>query len=70
MQRRRSYTGIRPHMFPYPVPRIHAMVFSPADGILRRLPVNFRDYMKHYQDIYGLYDPDSYLHSAVEPLQE
>jgi len=37
-------------------PRIHAMVFSPADGILRKLDVNFKAYMAKYKNIYGLYD--------------
>merc|ERR1712066_500619 len=30
---------------PFTTPRIHACVFDPKDGILRKLPVNFRGYV-------------------------
>merc|ERR1712113_704841 len=38
------------------LPRIHAMVFSPKDGILRRLPVDFKEYMRRYKSVYNLYE--------------
>eukprot|EP00913_Durusdinium_trenchii_P032465 g30394.t1 len=37
IQSRRRYTASRPEEFGCALPRVHAMVFSPADGILRRL---------------------------------
>lgn len=42
-------------------PRIHAMVFSPSDGILRRLPIDFKYYMKKYKNVYNMYDKGSEL---------
>lgn len=36
-------------------PRIHAMVFDPKDGILHKLPVNFKKAIDQLQDIYSLY---------------
>lgn len=51
-------------------PRIHGMVFSPKDGILRKLPVNFKAYMAKYKDIYNLYDTEDSTAwaSFVDPL--
>eukprot|EP00928_Gymnodinium_smaydae_P044143 TRINITY_DN29464_c0_g1_i1.p1 TRINITY_DN29464_c0_g1~~TRINITY_DN29464_c0_g1_i1.p1 ORF type:complete len:348 (+),score=65.41 TRINITY_DN29464_c0_g1_i1:92-1045(+) len=68
VQRRRCFTAQRPHKYPSALPRIHGMVFSPADGILRKLPVDFKDYMKKYSSVYNLYDPDNYLHSTADPI--
>lgn len=36
-------------------PRIHGMVFNPADGLLRTLPVNFQQRVGSLDHIYGLY---------------
>jgi hypothetical protein len=36
-------------------PRIHGMVFNPADGVLKRLPVNFSRRVGSLDHIYGLY---------------
>jgi carbonic anhydrase len=36
-------------------PRIHAMVFDPKDGILHKLPVNFKKTIEQFQEIYDLY---------------
>lgn len=36
-------------------PRIHGMVFNPAEGILRKLPVNFAQRVGSLDHIYGLY---------------
>lgn len=38
------------------IPRIHGMVFSPKDGVLRRLKIDFKSYMTEYKEIYNLYD--------------
>ncbi|CAE7294247.1 unnamed protein product [Symbiodinium pilosum] len=56
IQRRRRYTASRPDEFPCALPRIHAMVFSPADGILRRLNVDYRKHLGDAISIYHLYD--------------
>jgi carbonic anhydrase len=36
-------------------PAIHAMVFDPKDGILKKLPINFSNIVRNYQHIYNLY---------------
>lgn len=58
VQRRRVHTASRPHEFPCALPRIHAMVFSPHDGVLRRLPIDFKYYMKRFKNVYKMYDTD------------
>eukprot|EP00981_Chlorochromonas_danica_P011301 scaffold3867_cov150-Ochromonas_danica.AAC.3 len=37
-------------------PRIHGMVFNPADGLLHKLPVDFSRRVGSLDHIYGLYD--------------
>lgn len=37
-------------------PRIHGMVFNPADGILKKLPVNFERRVGSLDHVYGLYN--------------
>jgi carbonic anhydrase len=37
-------------------PRIHACVFDPTEGILQKLPVNFKQKMGSLGSIYDLYD--------------
>jgi len=49
----------RPNAFP----RIHGMVFSPKDGILRRLPVDFKQYLRKYQKVYNMYDSSGLMSS-------
>jgi carbonic anhydrase len=39
------------------VPRIHGLVFNPADGILKRLPVDFSKRVGSLDHIYGLIPP-------------
>lgn len=65
VQRRRAYTAQRLYKFAAPFPRIHGMVFSPKDGILRKLQIDFKAYFDKYEDIYNLYDTDQYLASTV-----
>lgn len=36
-------------------PRIHGMVFNPADGMLKKLPVDFEKSIGSLDHIYGLY---------------
>ena len=39
-------------------PRIHALVYDPMTGILKKLPVNFKRAMGGIKHIYDLYDED------------
>jgi carbonic anhydrase len=39
----------------FSIPRIHGLVFDPADGYLRELPVGFKEHAKRIDEIYGLY---------------
>lgn len=41
---------------PYPIPRIHPVVFDPKSGELKKLQVDFEKYMKNLNGIYDLYD--------------
>lgn len=36
-------------------PRVHAMVFDPKVGLLRKLPVNFKKAIEQFKDIYDMY---------------
>eukprot|EP00602_Paraphysomonas_sp_CaronLab_P008211 CAMPEP_0185020064 /NCGR_PEP_ID=MMETSP1103-20130426/2649_1 /TAXON_ID=36769 /ORGANISM="Paraphysomonas bandaiensis, Strain Caron Lab Isolate" /LENGTH=325 /DNA_ID=CAMNT_0027550717 /DNA_START=40 /DNA_END=1017 /DNA_ORIENTATION=- len=36
-------------------PKVHAMVFDPKVGLLKKLPVNFKNIIRNYQHIYNLY---------------
>jgi len=36
-------------------PRVHAMVFDPKVGLLRKLPVNFKKAISQFKDIYDMY---------------
>jgi len=42
----------------FTTPRIHACVFDPKTGRLRRLDVDFRSYINDLHDIYDLYQPE------------
>ncbi|RYH13002.1 hypothetical protein EON65_36730 [archaeon] len=37
-------------------PRIHGLVFNPADGVLKKLPIDFEKSIGSLDSIYGLYD--------------
>jgi len=63
VQRRRAHTGSRPDKFDCAFPRVHAMVFEPSDGILRRLPIDWKEYIKKYRNVYQLYDADDFVSS-------
>ncbi len=56
-------------VMPYTQPRIHAMVYSPADGILKELPVNFPEIIQDLKGIYDLFDTGEVvaLPNEVEP---
>lgn len=36
-------------------PAVHAMVYDPANGELKKLPVDFKEYMRKYSDVFNLY---------------
>lgn len=41
-------------------PRIHGLVFDPNTGLMRKLPIDFKKGIGHFQHIYDLYDmPDN-----------
>jgi len=40
-------------------PRIHACVYDPATGYMKRLEVDFKEYIDELHDIYDLYELDS-----------
>jgi len=60
VQRRRAMTSARPDMYASAFPRIHGMVFSPGDGILRRLPIDFAHYLAKYKHVYKMHDRHEY----------
>jgi len=64
VQRRRAETGSRPDQFDCAFPRIHAMCFEPSDGKLRRLPIDFKQYIRKYKRVYQMYDASGFLSSA------
>eukprot|EP00299_Pterocystis_sp_00344_P011324 c5257_g1_i1.p1 GENE.c5257_g1_i1~~c5257_g1_i1.p1 ORF type:complete len:157 (-),score=23.35 c5257_g1_i1:10-480(-) len=41
-----------PGAFVYP--RIHALVFDPSEGVLRKLPIDFKQQLQEYAHIYNL----------------
>jgi carbonic anhydrase len=51
-------------------PRIHGMVFNPAEGILRVLPVNFQQRVGSLDHIYGLYENVRYKDYIEGKLQD
>jgi carbonic anhydrase len=56
IQRRRVETFVSGQ--PYTTPRIHACVFDPSTGDLKRLDVDFHKYISELHDIYDLYIMD------------
>lgn len=67
VQKRRLYTAQRPHRYKYALPRIHGMVYDPGDGILRRIPINWKTHLDEFSDVYNLYQPDDFLNSILPP---
>ena len=39
----------------YATPRIHGLVFDPKDGVLKKLPISFKETIDKYKHIYDLY---------------
>ncbi|KAJ1446054.1 carbonic anhydrase [Pelagophyceae sp. CCMP2097] len=55
VQRRRLETHSDPDQ-PVAYPRIHGLVFDPADGILHKLPIDFKQHIGDLSSIYDLFD--------------
>lgn len=53
-------------------PRIHGLVFNPAEGVLRVLPVNFAQRVGSLDHIYGLYENVRYkdIQQLVQDKQQ
>eukprot|EP01061_Rhynchopus_euleeides_P037817 TRINITY_DN649_c0_g1_i1.p2 TRINITY_DN649_c0_g1~~TRINITY_DN649_c0_g1_i1.p2 ORF type:complete len:290 (+),score=137.31 TRINITY_DN649_c0_g1_i1:227-1096(+) len=50
-------TGTHPNTeYDFATPRVHAMVFDPADGIIKKIDINFAEENKRLDHIYSLYD--------------
>ena len=41
---------------PFTYPQIHGVTFDPANGLLKRLPIDFKNTIKNFQHIYDLYE--------------
>ena len=52
VQRKRIKTFIKEQ---YALPRVHGLVFDPADGVLKRLTLDFKKLIKEDRDLYDLY---------------
>jgi carbonic anhydrase len=53
-RKRKEYRAAHPNTrFAYPM--VHGMVFDPKEGLLKKLPINFKQIVSHYQHIYDLY---------------
>lgn len=37
-------------------PRVHGLVYNISDGLLKKVPVDFRGYADAFRDVYSLYD--------------
>ena len=66
VQRRRLATFCDPES-EYTQPRIHAMVYDVADGILKELDVNWAEKIAELRNIYDLYDFDAEGCQVVYP---
>jgi carbonic anhydrase len=53
-KKRKEYRANNPDS-KYAYPMIHGMVFDPKEGLLKKLPVNFKNLVRNYQHIYDLY---------------
>eukprot|EP00299_Pterocystis_sp_00344_P012525 c6024_g1_i1.p2 GENE.c6024_g1_i1~~c6024_g1_i1.p2 ORF type:complete len:245 (+),score=48.29 c6024_g1_i1:124-858(+) len=54
LQTRKDVLSGVPGAFVYP--RVHALVFDPSEGILRKLPIDVNQHLKQYAHIYNLVD--------------
>mmetsp|Transcript_18571 Transcript_18571/g.40168 ORF Transcript_18571/g.40168 Transcript_18571/m.40168 type:complete len:328 (+) Transcript_18571:46-1029(+) len=54
VQRRRVKTYVKGE-YTYSLPRVHGLVFDPANGILKKLPLDFKKEVEVYRELYDLY---------------
>eukprot|EP00567_Pseudictyota_dubia_P003091 CAMPEP_0197455606 /NCGR_PEP_ID=MMETSP1175-20131217/41153_1 /TAXON_ID=1003142 /ORGANISM="Triceratium dubium, Strain CCMP147" /LENGTH=291 /DNA_ID=CAMNT_0042989503 /DNA_START=108 /DNA_END=983 /DNA_ORIENTATION=+ len=57
VQKRRHKTFLDGESFAKP--RVHGLVFDPAEGRLNRLEVNFKEMIRNYRHVYDLYDDEA-----------
>ena len=74
VQKRRLETFHDPNI-DHAYPRIHALVFDPAEGLLNRLKVDFRGEIESVRHIYDLYDSEEFkrvpfFKDECNPLEE
>lgn len=71
VQRKRMQSRAKSSSVAEITPRIHGMVFNPADGILKKLKVDFDRRVGNLDHIYGLYENQSkvYQNSDAENTQ-
>lgn len=69
VQRRRVKTfgqkGVDGSGVQFAEPRVHAFVYQPSTGELRRLEVDFKDYMKDLGEVYDLYHVETDSNSTT-----
>jgi len=61
VQKRRMETHIKQEEgYNFATPRVHGLVYDPAEGLLNKMPINFREEIEKYRSVYDLYSkPDS-----------
>jgi len=45
---------------------VHALVYEPSQGLARKLPINFKDYISDLHHVYDLFDGSSRAHHLSE----
>ena len=45
----------------YALPRVHGLVFDPKNGVLEKLPIDFKKIDAADNDIYSLYKTETWL---------
>ncbi|KAJ9467266.1 Carbonic anhydrase [Diplonema papillatum] len=53
VQKHRARTSDK-SKYPFATPRVHAMVFDPADGVLQKLDINFKQEVSQLRHVYDL----------------
>lgn len=66
VQRRRVATHVLPEEFPFSEPRVHAMVYDPGTGLLKKMDIDFNEYLKELGPIYNLYEPECVVNEDGE----
>jgi Carbonic anhydrase len=64
VQKRRLVTHADPDSLTYP--RIHGLVFDPATGVLKKIPIDFRQEISELSKTYDLFDVADFENSLKE----